>query len=94
MRRLIVVLVVLIIGGAAAVMVAATIAKAGVPIITAEDLKTKIGSTDLVILDLRRAGHWNASDQKIAGAVREDPQAVESWAGKYAKEKTLVLYCA
>jgi hypothetical protein len=26
--------------------------------------------------------------------VREDPQAVDSWAGKYTKEKTLVLYCA
>jgi rhodanese-related sulfurtransferase len=94
MRRLIVVLVVLVMGGAVAVLLAASIAKAGVPLITAEELKAKLGSPDLTILDVRRAAHWNASDRKIVGAVREDPEAVESWAGKYAKEKTLVLYCA
>jgi rhodanese-related sulfurtransferase len=94
MRRLIVVLVVLIMGQAAAVFSAAATADAGVPLITAEELKAKLGSPDLTILDVRRAAHWNASDRKIVGAVREDPEAVESWAGKYAKEKTLLLYCA
>ena len=94
MRRLIVVLVVLIMGQAAAGLLAAAIAEAGAPLITAEELKARLGSSDLTILDVRRAAHWNASDRKIAGAVREDPEAVESWAGKYAKEKTLVLYCA
>ncbi len=94
MRRLFVILVVLIMGLAAAVLPAAPVAAAGVPLITAEELKIKLGSPDLTILDVRRAAHWNASDRKIVGAVREDPEAVESWAGKYAKEKTLVLYCA
>jgi len=94
MRRLIVVLVVLIMGQAAAVLSAAAIAEAGVPMITAEELKAKLGSPDLTILDVRRAAHWNASDSKIKGAVRQDPNDVEGWAGKYAKEKTLILYCA
>jgi hypothetical protein len=94
MRRLIVVLIVLIMGQAAAVLPAVPIAEAGVPLITAAELKAKLGSPDITILDVRRAAHWNASDRKIVGAVREDPEAVESWAGKYAKEKTLVLYCA
>ena len=94
MRRLIVVLVVLIMGQAAAVFPAAATSDARVPMITAEELKTKLGSPDLTILDVRRAAHWNASDRKIVGAVREDPEAIESWAGKYPKEKTLVLYCA
>ncbi len=94
MRRLIVVLVVLIIGLVPAVLSAAAIAEAGVPVITPEELKAKLGSPDITILDVRRAAHWNASDRKIVGAVREDPESVESWAGKYAKEKTLVLYCA
>lgn len=85
----------LIIGGAVAAVPAAAIAEAGVPLITAEDLKAKLGSSDLTILDVRREAHWNASDRKIVGAVREDPgAAVESWASKYAKDKTLVLYCA
>jgi hypothetical protein len=31
----------------------------------------------------------------IKGAVREDPkQEVKSWVDKYAKNKTIVLYCA
>ncbi len=94
MRRLIVVLVVLIIGLVPAVLSAAAIAEAGVPVITPEELKAQLGSPDITILDVRRAAHWNASDRKIMGAVREDPEEVESWAGKYAKEKTLVLYCA
>ena len=94
MRRLIVVLVVLIMGQAAAILSAAAIAEAGVPLITAEELKAKLGSPDLTILDVRRAAHWNASDRKIVGAVREDPEAVESWAGKYAHDRTLILYCA
>lgn len=84
----------LIIGGAVAAVPAAAIAEAGVPLITAEELKAKLGSPDLTILDVRREAHWNASDRKIVGAVREDPEAVQSWAGKYAKDKTLVLYCA
>jgi hypothetical protein len=94
MRRLIVVLVVLIMGQAAAVLSAAAIAEAGVPLITAEELKANLGSPDLTILDVRRAAHWDASDKKIAGAVREAPNDVESWAGKYAHDRTLILYCA
>ncbi len=91
---MIVVLVVLIMGLAAAVLPAAPIAAAGVPLITAQELKAKLGSPDLTIMDVRRAAHWNASDRKIVGAVREDPGAVESWAGKYAHDRTLILYCA
>lgn len=94
MRKSIGLLTALIMGEAVAVMLAATIAVAGVPLITAEELKAKLGDPNLTILDVRREAHWNASDRKIVGAVREDPEAVESWAGKYAKEKTLVLYCA
>jgi rhodanese-related sulfurtransferase len=94
MQGFIALIIVLIMGGAVAVVPAAAIAEAGVPLITAAELKAKLGSPDLTILDVRRAAHWNASDRKIVGAVREDPQAVDSWAGKYTKEKTLVLYCA
>jgi len=94
MRKSIGLLTALIMGQAAAVLLAVTVAVAGVPLITAEELKAKLGDPNLTILDVRREAHWNASDRKIVGAVREDPEAVESWAGKYAKEKTLVLYCA
>ena len=70
------------------------IAAAGTPKITAEELNAKLGDPDVTIIDVRRAGHWKGSDQKIAGAVREDPKNVGGWAGNYAHDKTLVLYCA
>jgi predicted sulfurtransferase len=69
-------------------------AAAGAPRITAEELNAKLDDPDVIIIDVRRAGHWQGSDQKIAGAVREDPKNIEAWAGNYAHDKTLVLYCA
>jgi hypothetical protein len=31
---------------------------------------------------------------KIKGAVREEPDKIDSWMGKYGNDKTLVFYCA
>jgi len=94
MRRVIWTMTALTVGVAVVVLVAAAIAAAGAPKITHEELKAKLGDPDLIIVDVRRAGHWEASDRKIAGAVREDPKDVEGWAKKYPQDKTLVLYCA
>lgn len=66
-----------------------------VPRMTKEELKSMMGNPDLVIVDVRAEGDWKNSDSKIQGAVREDPnKATKSWAEKYSKEKTIVLYCA
>jgi len=59
-----------------------------------DELKAMLGSPDLIILDVRYGKDWTDSDLKIKGAVREDPKVFESWANKYPKDKTLVLYCA
>lgn len=60
-----------------------------------EELKAMLGNPELVVIDVRQAGDLAKSNQKIKGAVREDPrQAVKSWADKYPKDKTIVLYCA
>ncbi len=63
---------------------------------TREELKASLllGNPDLLILDVRTAGQWEGSKEKIQGAIREDPENVKSWADKYAKNKTLVLYCS
>jgi len=79
---------------AATAMLLSTALAADVPRITKEELKSRLGDRDVVILDVRRSGDWKASSSKIQGAVREDPADVDSWAAKYPKEKTLVLYCA
>jgi rhodanese-related sulfurtransferase len=60
---------------------------------TVAELQAELGSPDLVIIDVRQDADWRKSDQKIAGAVREDPSAPQNWAGNYAKEKKIVLFC-
>jgi rhodanese-related sulfurtransferase len=59
-----------------------------------EEIKAMLGSPDLIIVDVRYGKDWTDSDMKIKGAVREDPKVFESWANKYPKDKTILLYCA
>jgi rhodanese-related sulfurtransferase len=62
---------------------------------SAEELKSMLASPEVVIIDVRTGGDWDKSKEKIKGAVREDPNKdAKSWAGKYPKDKTVVLYCA
>lgn len=65
-----------------------------VPRISKEELKSELTRPDLVVLDVRTAGDWADSKEKIVGAIREDPDVPEKWAGSYPKTKTLILYCA
>ncbi len=65
-----------------------------VPRITKDELKAMLGKPDVLIVDVRTDADWSESNLKIKGAVREDPQAIESWAGKYPRDNTLVFYCA
>jgi rhodanese-related sulfurtransferase len=64
------------------------------PRMTKEDLKARLGDSDLILLDVRTPASWDKSDKKILGAIRENPDKFEFWADKYPKDKTLVLYCA
>jgi len=64
------------------------------PRISTEELQAMLGSSDLVLLDVRRAKDWKKSDIKISGAVRVDPKEVGSWADNYAKDQKIILYCA
>ncbi len=65
-----------------------------VPRMSAEELKTRLNDADLVVIDVRRNEDLVTSKAKVKGAVREDGDKVSDWAAKYAKNKTLVLYCA
>ena len=62
------------------------------PRITPEELKSMLGDSNLVIVDVRRNLDWDSSEYKIKGAVRADPKKVESWASSYGKDKTFVIY--
>ncbi len=65
-----------------------------VPRMTKEELRAMLGNPDVVIIDVRTGNDWKASQSKIKGAVREEPRQAKSWADKYDKDKTYVLYCA
>jgi hypothetical protein len=45
-----------------------------------------------VIIDVRPDVQYKESLDKLPGAVREDPENVQSWAHKYKKDQTLILY--
>jgi rhodanese-related sulfurtransferase len=64
------------------------------PQIDKETLKSWLGNPDVVILDVRLPQHWQGSGKKIPGALREDPKAVDAWAGTLPKDKKIILYCA
>jgi hypothetical protein len=59
-----------------------------------EELKSMLGNPGLVVIDVRADGDWKSSTLKIKGAVREDPEKVDTWMSEYPKDKTLLFYCA
>lgn len=61
--------------------------------ISKEDVRKLIGSPDVTIIDVRYEKNWEKSDRKVRGAVRENPNEISSWTGKYPKDRMLVLYC-
>ena len=60
--------------------------------ITKEELSLILEDGSLVIVDVRI--NWAASDRKIKNAVRQDPNAVGEWMGKYDPSQPIVLYCS
>jgi len=62
------------------------------PRMAKEQLKTLLGSPDLIVIDVRLEG--KSAPKKIAGAVFEDPGNVDLWSANYPKGKKIVLYCS
>jgi rhodanese-related sulfurtransferase len=62
--------------------------------VSVEEVKSMLGNPSVVIIDVRAADDWKSSTEKVKGAVREDPEKVDTWMSKYPKDKTLIFYCA
>ena len=60
--------------------------------ITIDQLLESLDHPQLLILDVRTPGSWQASDNKIKGAVRKNPDTFDSWANDLPKNKDSVLY--
>ena len=59
-----------------------------------DELRSMLGSADLVVIDVRTEKEWKKSDKKIIGSTWKDAEEVNAWADKYPKDKTIVLYCS
>ena len=92
MRKLILVVTIAAVFALAA-FIAMPAAAQDVKRMTIEELKGVLGNPDVVIVDVRRDGDFKSSTVKVKGAVREDPEKVDTWLSKYPKDKTLVFYC-
>lgn len=74
----------------------------GTPVFAADDvatmnideLKNRLGSDGLIILDVRTDRDWNSSESKIQGARRAPARDFGQWIADLPKDKTVVLYCA
>ena len=60
--------------------------------ITVDQLLESLDHPQLLVLDVRTSGSWQASDNKIKGAVRKNPDTFDSWVNELPKEKYLALY--
>ncbi len=65
-----------------------------VPLMTTDELNAMLDDPDLLILDVRRGKDWTSSEFKIKGATYAKPDAYDTWANTYPKDKKIVLYCA
>jgi hypothetical protein len=63
-----------------------------VPRMKVEELKSLLGSPDVVVLDVRLGGE--KAKKRILGSVFENPEEVDAWSPKYPKGKKIVLYCS
>jgi len=62
------------------------------PLLDKKTIKSWLSDREVIILDVRAPKDWDVSDKKIQGAVRQDPDAVTTWAANLPKNKKIVLY--
>ncbi len=59
-----------------------------------EELNSRLGQADIVVVDVRTDGDWNNSDKMIAGGIHISPNDITPLRTKFTKDQTIVLYCA
>ncbi len=87
MKRVFTLLIILI------VFAASPLFAASIPTMDKDELKSLLGSENLVILDVRTGRDWSTSEFKIKDALRVDGKDLSA-AMTYPKDNTFVFYCA
>lgn len=62
--------------------------------ITPADLKMRLKSMDVQLLDVRRQNDFNSEPAMIPGAVWHDPAEANIWAVELSSDKEVIIYCA
>jgi rhodanese-related sulfurtransferase len=75
------------------VLAASPLFAASVPTMDKDELKSLLGSENLVILDVRTGRDWSTSEFKIKDAQRVNGRDLSA-AMTYPKDNTFVFYCA
>ncbi len=70
------------------------VAASDVQRMSTEELNSRLGQADLVVVDVRTGGDWNNSDKMIASAIRNNPNDIDPLRSQLARDQTIVLYCA
>lgn len=78
----------------ALLVISGPVLAADVPRMSVDELKAVLGNDNVIVLDVRSGRDWKSSEFKIQGAKRAESGKINTWAGTYPKDKTLVLYCA
>ena len=63
-----------------------------IPRISLNEAKDLIGKAGVILLDCRPVEQYKDSEDKLPGAIHEDPMEVKSWAEKYPKDATAIIY--
>lgn len=62
-------------------------------VVCCEEVKSLLKRPDVVVIDLRR-GESESGSLTVPHSIREDPANVPSWACKYSRNATILLYCS
>jgi predicted sulfurtransferase len=87
-------LITLLVLGSSGCAAPAKLTAVDIPRMSVDELKSRLGDPDVVVIDVRQTGDWDASSTKIKGAIREAAKSVSEWVSNYSVDKTIVLYCA
>lgn len=62
-------------------------------LVTVQELRQMLSNSNVIVVDVRAQSDWDNSDNRITGALRENPKNVTFWMHNYPSNKKLIFYC-
>lgn len=61
--------------------------------VTPEELAAMRRANDVIVVDIRRQADLELDGSVIPGAIRGDPEALDSWVASLPMDRSIVVYC-